>query len=332
MNPLKEIFKNKIKDIPVWFMRQAGRYLPEYRKIRKNNKNFIDFCLNINDAFKVTIQPLKRFNIDAAIVFSDILLILNATGQNVRFKEKEGPVLDDFNSKLFYQTTKKQITNKLNNVYSIIKKTKKNLPNNKSLIGFAGAPWTLYVYLKNRRSPKNTFNIKSLKGDYKIFEKLSDLIVYHCENQIKAGADIIQIFDSWAGLIPEKEFKYIGIDINRTIIKKLKKSNPKTPIIYFPKGVGQKINLFAEEVKPDGLSIDHEINLHDLNIDKNIVYQGGLNPKYLLLDEKKMLKEAEKYLKFFQNKRYIFNLGHGILPNTDPDRVKKLVNFVKNYQ
>ena len=140
---------NKQKSFPIWFMRQAGRYLPEYQKIRKKNKNFINFCLNINDATKVSLQPINRFNLDAAIVFSDILLILNAVGQRVEFKEKTGPVLEKHNLNKFYKTTDKDFIKKLKNVYKIIKKIKKTLPKEKSLIGFAGAPWTLLYLNRN---------------------------------------------------------------------------------------------------------------------------------------------------------------------------------------
>ena len=153
---------NKNKNFPIWFMRQAGRYLPEYQKIRKKNKNFINFCLNINDATKVSLQPVDRFNLDAAIIFSDILLILNAVGQKVEFKEKIGPILENYNLNKFYKTSDKNFLKKLKNVYKILKRTKKTLPKEKSLIGFAGAPWTLLTYMINKGSPKKNKNLLSL--------------------------------------------------------------------------------------------------------------------------------------------------------------------------
>jgi uroporphyrinogen decarboxylase len=315
-------------------MRQAGRYLPEYQKIRKKNKNFIKFCLNINDATKVSLQPINRFNLDAAIVFSDILLILNASGQKVEFKEKTGPILENYNLNKFYKTKDKIFIKKLENVYKILKKIKKTLPKEKALIGFAGSPWTLLTYMINKGSPKK--NIKFLKNlkkkeVIKIIKKLEHLIYIHCKEQILAGADIIQLFDSWAGLIQKKNLKEFCINPNKNIVSKIKKNFPNNPIICFPKGINKNINNFIKEVKPHGISIDYDINLKKLNLNNDVVFQGGMNPKFLLGNNKRMFNEAKKYLNFFKNKPYIFNLGHGILPKTKPENVKRLVEFVRSY-
>ena len=325
---------NKKKNFPIWFMRQAGRYLPEYQKIRKKNKNFINFCLNINDATKVSLQPINRFNLDAAIVFSDILLILNASGQKVEFKEKTGPILENYNLNKFYKTKDKIFIKKLENVYKIIKKIKKTLPKEKSLIGFAGSPWTLLTYMINKGSPKK--NIKSLKNlkkkeVIKIIKRLEHLIYIHCKEQILAGADIIQLFDSWAGLIEKKNLKEFCINPNKNIVNKIKKNFPNNPVICFPKGINKNINNFIKEVNPHGISIDYDINLKNLNLNNDVVFQGGMNPKFLLGNNKRMFEEAKKYLDFFKNKPYIFNLGHGILPKTKPENVKRLVEFVRSY-
>jgi uroporphyrinogen decarboxylase len=325
---------NKKKNFPIWFMRQAGRYLPEYQKIRKKNKNFINFCLNINDATKVSLQPINRFDLDAAIIFSDILLILDAVGQKVEFKEKIGPILKNYNLNKFYETNDKIFIKKLKNVYKILKKIKKTLPKEKSLIGFAGSPWTLLTYMINKGSPKK--NIKFLKNlkkkeVIKIIKRLEHLIYIHCKEQILAGADIIQLFDSWAGLIEKKNLKEFCINPNKNIVNKIKKNFPNNPVICFPKGINQNINNFIKEVNPHGISIDYDINLKNLNLNNDVVYQGGMNPKFLLGSNKRMLKEAKKYLDFFKNKPYIFNLGHGILPKTKPENVKRLVEFVRSY-
>jgi uroporphyrinogen decarboxylase len=315
-------------------MRQAGRYLPEYQKIRRKNKNFINFCLNINDATKVSLQPINRFNLDAAIVFSDILLILNACGQKVEFKEKIGPILENYNLNKFYKTKDKIFIKKLENVYKILKKIKKTLPKEKALIGFAGSPWTLLTYMINKGSPKK--NIKSLKNlkkkeTIKIIKRLEHLIYIHCKEQILAGADIIQLFDSWAGLIEKKNLKEFCINPNKNIVSKIKKNFPNKPIICFPKGINRNINDFIKDVKPHGISIDYDINLKKLNLNNDVVFQGGMNPKFLLGNNKRMFNEAKKYLNFFKNKPYIFNLGHGILPKTKPENVKRLVEFVRSY-
>jgi uroporphyrinogen decarboxylase len=325
---------NKQINFSIWFMRQAGRYLPEYQKIRRRNKNFINFCLNINDATKVSLQPINRFDLDAAIVFSDILLILNASGQKVEFKEKTGPILENYNLNKFYKTKDKIFIKKLENVYKILKKIKKKLPKEKALIGFAGSPWTLLTYMINKRSPKK--NIKFLKNlkkkeVIKIIKRLEHLIYIHCKEQILAGADIIQLFDSWAGLIEKKNLKEFCINPNKNIVNKIKKNFPNNPIICFPKGINKNINNFIKEVKPHGISIDYDINLKKLNLNNDVVFQGGMNPKFLLGNNKRMFNEAKKYLNFFKNKPYIFNLGHGILPKTKPENVKRLVEFVRGY-
>jgi uroporphyrinogen decarboxylase len=333
-NSLQYSLLNKQKNLQIWFMRQAGRYLPEYQKIRKKNKNFINFCLSINDATKVSLQPINRFNLDAAIVFSDILLILNASGQKVEFKEKTGPILENCNLNKFYKTKDKIFIKKLENVYRILKKIKKALPKEKALIGFAGSPWTLLTYMINKGSPKK--NIKFLKNlkkkeIIKIIKRLEHLIYIHCKEQILAGADIIQLFDSWAGLIEKKNLKKFCINPNKNIVSKIKKNFPNNPVICFPKGINQNINNFIKEVKPHGISIDYDINLKKLNLNNDVVFQGGMNPKFLLGNNKRMFKEAKKYLNFFKNKPYIFNLGHGILPKTKPENVKRLVEFVRSY-
>jgi uroporphyrinogen decarboxylase len=325
---------NKQKNFPVWFMRQAGRYLPEYQRIRKKNKNFINFCLNINDATKVSLQPINKFDLDAAIVFSDILLILNAVGQKVEFKEKIGPILKNYNLNKFYKTNDKIFIKKLKNVYKILKKIRKTLPKEKSLIGFAGSPWTLLTYMINKGSPKK--NIKFLenlkkKEVIKIIKRLEHLIYIHCKEQILAGADTIQLFDSWAGLIEKKNLKEFCINPNKNIVNKIKKNFPNNPVICFPKGINQNINNFIKEVNPHGISIDYDINLKNLNLNNDVVFQGGMNPKFLLGNNKRMFEEAKKYLDFFKNKPYIFNLGHGILPKTKPEKVKRLVEFVRSY-
>ena len=334
ISSLKYSLLNKQKNFPIWFMRQAGRYLPEYKKIRKKNKNFINFCLNINDATKVSLQPIDRFDLDAAIVFSDILLILNAVGQKVEFKEKIGPILKNYNKNQFYKTKDKVFIKKLKNVYKILKKIKNKLPKEKSLIGFAGSPWTLLMYMINKGSPKKNGDfLKNIekKEIIKIIKRLEHLIYIHCKEQILAGADIIQLFDSWAGLINKKNLKEYCINPNKNIVNRIKKNFPQNPVICFPKGINKNINNFIKEVKPHGISIDYDVNLNNLDLNNDVVFQGGMDPKFLLGNNKRMFEEAKKYLDFFKNKPYIFNLGHGILPKTKPENIKKLVEFVRSY-
>jgi uroporphyrinogen decarboxylase len=333
-NSLQKSLILKKKNLPIWFMRQAGRYLPEYQIIRKKNKNFINFCLNIKAATKVSLQPIERYNLDAAIVFSDILLILKAAGQNIKFKENIGPVLENYKPEVFYNLSIEDFIKKLKNVYKIIKNIRKKLPKEKSLIGFAGAPWTLLVYMINKSSPKgNRKLLVNLKKEeiLKILKRLENLVYIHCKEQIRAGADVIQLFDSWAGLIDKKNLKQFCINPNKNIVKKIKKEFPSKGVVCFPKGINKNINIFIKEVGPDGINLDYDINLNDLNLNNNVVFQGGLNPKFLLGSQQRMFKEVKKYLDFFKNRLYIFNLGHGILPQTKPGNVKKLVEFVRGY-
>ena len=186
----------------------------------------------------------------------------------------------------------------------------------------------------NKGSPKK--NIKFLKNlkkkeVIKIIKRLEHLIYIHCKQQILAGADIIQLFDSWAGLIEKKNLKEYCINPNKNIVNKIKKDFPNNPVICFPKGINKNINKFIKEVKPHGISIDYDVSLKSLNLNNDVVFQGGMNPKFLLGNNKRMFKEAKKYLDFFKNKPYIFNLGHGILPQTKPENVKRLVEFVRSY-
>ena len=186
----------------------------------------------------------------------------------------------------------------------------------------------------NKGSPKK--NIKFLKNlkkkeVIKIIKRLEHLIYIHCKEQILAGADIIQLFDSWAGLIEKKNLKEFCINPNKNIVNKIKENFPNNPVICFPKGINKNINNFIKEVNPHGISIDYDINLKSLNLNNDVVFQGGMNPKFLLGNNKRMFEEAKKYLDFFKNKPYIFNLGHGILPKTKPENVKRLVEFVRSY-
>ena len=264
---MSELFKKSLnKENPLWLMRQAGRYLPEYQKVRKKQKNFINFCLNVNAATKVTLQPIQRYDLDAAIIFSDILVIPYALGQQVDFKKNEGPILGDFKLSTFKKTQEKEFIKKLKNVYLAIKKTRKLLNKKKSLIGFAGSPWTILVYVLNKKSPKKSQvykeilkNTKQTKELLKIIEKF---IYIHIEQQIKAGADTIQLFDSWAGLLEKKHYDFFCFQPTKRIIKKIKKKYPRVPIICFPKGIGKKVVEFCNVVKPDGLSIDSKIDVN----------------------------------------------------------------------
>ena len=325
--------KDSKNTVPIWLMRQAGRYLPEYKKIRSKNEDFINFCLNIKDSSEVTLQPLERFNLDAAIIFSDILLINYAAGQDVKFKENVGPVLQKLDNKAFLAMEKDDFINKLSNCYKSMRNVRNLLHKDKTLIGFAGSPWTVLVYALNLKSPKNEFNL-NCKEDVilELLNKFINLISWHCIEQIKNGADVIQLFDSWAGIIEKEKLNLFCENPNKRIIENIKKIYPYVPVICFPRNIKGNVSSFVANVKPDGISLDFNTDISKLDIDSNVVYQGGMRPDLLTIDdESEIINEAKKYLDFFKDKRYIFNLGHGVLPNTKIKSVEKLVNFVKNY-
>ena len=328
---LKCLINKDSSCVPVWFMRQAGRYLPEFRKIRSKNPDFLKLCLNSSLASEITLQPLKRFNLDAAIIFSDILVVPYALGQSIEFREKKGPWNSNFNIKKFLEVKEKDFLSILNPTYQAIKKTKSIIEKNKSLIAFVGAPWTLIIYLYNLKEQKNIgdqITIKNKEEIKLVIDKLEEFLKIHITHQIKAGADIIQIFDSWAGMIKAENLNEYCYQPNKNLVKFCKQNN--IPTICFPKGLKQNYKEFVEKVGPDAISIDSDIDpLWAKNNLNNICIQGGMKPEILFEGEKKIMNEIDKYLEIFKNDPYIFNLGHGILPSTDPAIIKKIVDKVK---
>ncbi len=317
---------------PIWFMRQAGRYLPEFRKIRQHNQDFIKLCLNDVLCEEITLQPIKRFDLDAAIIFSDILIVPFAMGQSIDFKNQNGPKLSKFNLKKFMKTNKEEYLKILNPVYFAISKTRKNLDKNKSLICFVGSPWTVLTYMFNLNRNKfdnSDFNKSISQNDLNmIIEKLTDFLKHHIKKQIEAGADVVQIFDSWSGLLNQTNLEKYCYQPNKSLVDFCKKIN--VPSICFPKGIKENYKQFLDFVKPNGLNIDYNIDpLWAKQNLKNVCIQGGLNPSILLENDEKTLSEVEKYLKIFEDLPYIFNLGHGILPETNPLTIKKIVDRVR---
>jgi len=331
MTPIQScIVKKKTNINPIWFMRQAGRYLPEFREIRKNNPNFIKLCLNKNITPEITLQPLKRFKLDAAIIFSDILMLPYGLGQEVEFKKNYGPSLEDLDLKSLLDVKDKDFSNKLKPVYEAINIVSKNkLLNEKDLLGFIGAPWTIFVYMLNKKSPKLAKDLKNSifnKIQDKDMQKLLLIIVkflkIHIKNQVESGATIIQIFDSWAGLLEEESYEdYI---YNPTIELVNYTKTLGVPVICFPRNI-KNYKKFCEVVNPSAVNIDYEVDPKIILKEIKIPIQGGLDPKILLGDKDQLKKEANKYLEIFKDHPYIFNLGHGVLPETDPNMVDYLI-------
>ena len=333
MSLIKEVIVNKSTDKkPVWIMRQAGRYLPEFREIRKRNTDFIKLCLNPDLSSEITLQPLKRFELDAAIIFSDILMIPHGLNQKVEFKKNFGPLLGEFVIDEIFKLTENDFIENVKPVYEAINLVQNNiLTKNKSTIGFVGAPWTLLVYMINKQSPKKNlvndfFKDKSLiNNTLKVLEKFTKI---HIKNQIDNGAEIIQIFDSWAGLLNEKDFPKFLYNPTLPLVEYTKSLN--TPVICFPRGIKDYKN-YCDIVQPSAVCIDYEIDPVQISKDIKIPIQGGMDPKVLLTDIDNLKKQTRKYLDIFKDHPYIFNLGHGILPETDPKIVEYLVKMVKDY-
>ena len=297
------IEEKKTSYIPIWFMRQAGRYLPEFKEIRKKNINFIKLCLDPNLIAEITLQPLKRFDLDAAIIFSDILMIPYSLGQKVEFKKGAGPVLGDIELDNIINTDPTDFIKRLLPVYKGIEKVKDNLKG-KSLVGFAGAPWTLLLYMLNKESPKNNFNFDKINKNKflinKLLKKIEEMICLHVDKQIEAGANIIQIFDSWAGLLPKNELPNYCYIPTLKVVQHIK--SKKIPVICFPKGIGENYVDFCLTVKPDCISIDYEVDPKWIKEKLNgIPIQGGLDPKILLEDNNNIPTARNRFLRELKN-------------------------------
>tara|TARA_B100000902_G_scaffold378556_1_gene411917 strand:- start:296 stop:1297 length:1002 start_codon:yes stop_codon:yes gene_type:complete len=333
MSPIKKvIINNETNFNPIWIMRQAGRYLPEFREIRKQNTDFIKLCLNPNLSTEITLQPLKRYDLDAAIIFSDILMIPYGLNQKVEFKKNLGPILGELDLKKVSKLDEIDFVEKIYPIYKAINMVSRNdLTKNKSTIGFVGAPWTLLVYMINKQSPKIKLKDNFFKDNFlinRILIILEKFLKIHIKNQIDSGAEIIQIFDSWAGLLEEKDLpNYVYIPTLNLVeyVKSL-----KIPVICFPRGIKNYKN-YCEIVKPDAICIDYEVDPLKIRKEIKIPVQGGIDPKALLTDKENLKKEAKKYLDIFKDHPYIFNLGHGVLPETDPNMMDYLVKLVKDY-
>jgi uroporphyrinogen decarboxylase len=336
---LKALNKEKLSTPPIWYMRQAGRYMPEYRAVRKKFKNFLDMCKNPEVCCELALQPINAFNLDAAILFSDILTIPDALGLGVKFLEGEGPVFDN------PIKISKDVINlpdfepdNLSYVYKAVSNIKNALPKNIPLIGFSGSPWTLAAYSIEGRSSKNfeyTKNfIRNNEEEAHIFlQKLTDACFIYLKKQVEAGADVIQIFDSWANLLSKKDYETYSLNYIRSLISKLKEDQvtASIPIILFAREPEISCNHMVK-VQADCLSLywkTKDIDLAFLN--GKVALQGNLNPEILLQEDNVIKNEADRILKQFKNyDGYVFNLGHGITPNIDPGKIKLLTDHIRS--
>jgi uroporphyrinogen decarboxylase len=333
MTPIKEVINNKKTNInPIWIMRQAGRYLPEFREIRKKNPDFVKLCLNKKLSSEITLQPLKRFEFDAAIIFSDILMLPYGLGQKVEFKKNFGPLLGKLNLNEILKLNEVDFIKNIYQVYEALKLVSSNkIVKNKDTIGFVGAPWTLLVYMINKQSPKLKL-IDNFFSDEKVIREvlniLDKFLKIHIKYQVDNGAQVIQIFDSWAGLLKESDFSKYIYNPTSSLVEFTKSLN--VPVICFPRGI-KNYKDYCEIIKPDTICIDYEVDPLTIRNEINIPVQGGMDPKILLTDKETIKKEAKRYLDIFKDHPYIFNLGHGVLPETETNMMEYLVKTVKDY-
>jgi len=322
---------------PMWFMRQAGRYLPEYRAVRAKAGSFLDLCFNPELASEVTLQPVRRYDLDAAILFSDILVIPHALGQKLSFVEGEGPRLEPAITKAGLDRLRgRNVLEELAPIFETVVKTRAELAENKALIGFAGAPWTVATYMLAGGPSKDPAALRSLYYDDPDFitgliDIIIDASVDYLIAQVDAGADALQLFDTWAGGLTPALTETLSVIPMRRIAEGVKKARPGTPVIFFPKSVGALAERYAQEPACDAIGIDFSQDplWARAHLSGHTVVQGGLDPLLTVHGGAAMETAAGELLRAFDGAPYIFNLGHGFTPETPPEKVAALVNYVR---
>jgi uroporphyrinogen decarboxylase len=321
---------------PVWLMRQAGRYLPEYREIRANAGSFLDLCYDPEKAAEVTLQPVRRYAMDAAILFSDILVVPDAMGQDVAFREGEGPVLEPVRDAAGVEALDPMgVAGRLAPVYATVERVAAALPGDVTLIGFAGAPWTVATYMVEGGSSKDFREVKGLAyRDDGVFAELIDRLVTatvaHLLAQIDAGAEVIQVFDTWAGILPETAFERWCVQPTKTIVAAVREKAPGVPVIGFPRGAAFNTERYIAETGIDGVGLDTAVPLDvAARLQSRCAVQGNLDPILLVEGGAPMETAARSILGALKGGPFIFNLGHGVLPQTPPEHVAQLLQVVR---
>ena len=337
---LETLKGNPDNQVPFWFMRQAGRYLPEYREIRAKCPSFMDFCYTPDKAAEVTLQPIRRYGMDGAILFADILVVPDGLGQKVWFETGKGPQLEAIEDAVSLAALSlDKFHDRVGSVYETLNRLSVDLPKDTTLIGFAGAPWTVATYMLEGQGSKD--HAKAKRFGYMhpdLFTKLIDILVestaQYLIRQIDAGADVVQIFDSWAGSLSETGFKRWVIAPTKKIVAKVKAAHPNTPIIGFPRLAGASIIDYIAETGIDGVSLDTGVPVKWAadNVQSKMCVQGNLDPQLVVAGGAEMLEEAERILTGFKDGAHIFNLGHGFTPETPPENVAKLSEFIQNFR
>ena len=332
-----DVFADKIvSPPPIWMMRQAGRYLPEYRAVREQAGDFLSLCLNPDLATEVTLQPIRRYGFDAAILFADILLIPHAMGQPLAYKEGEGPVLEPVRTLEAVEALTPAIGETLAPVYQTVRQLRGALPADVALIGFAGAPWTVAAYMVEGRGGKGfttarRWAMTDPKDFGTLITRVTDATIDYLCAQIEAGANVIQIFDSWAGLLPASLFAPWVVEPTAAIVEAIKTRYPQVAVIGFPRGAGSNIRVYCEETGVDGLSLDESVDpvWAIENVPQSVVLQGNMDPQFVVAGGAAMREEAGRLLAAFSKRPYIFNLGHGLVPETPPEHVAELVSLLR---
>ncbi len=337
---LKGFLGEKTDRVPLWLMRQAGRYLPEYMELRKDAGSFLNLVYNPSKAAEVTVQPVRRFGMDGAILFSDILVIPQALGQNLEFETGEGPKLGKLN---INELDIDDIDNVLNPIYETVRLTlekleKENLSDT-TMIGFAGAPWTVCCYMVEGKGSRDFVNTKIFAyKNPEQFQKLIDIVtnatIHYLKKQIEAGVEAVKIFDSWAGMADEYLFEKYVIRPTKKICYSLKKEYPNVPIIGFPRGACVNNIDYVRETDINVLAIDQSlpVKFAKENLSNKVILQGNMDPALLMAGGDMMEKSVKYILDSFSDNPFIFNLGHGIIKETNPDNVARIVNLVHSYE
>ena len=318
-------------------MRQAGRYLPEYRALRAKSGTFLDLCLDPVKAAEVTLQPIRRFGFDAAIVFSDILVVPYAMGRSVAFVAGEGPKLEPIDTAGIDALEMGTVNDRLEPLYETLGRVRGSLPDETALIGFVGAPWTIATYMvaghgTPDQKPARLLAATDPKSFQTLIDRLSDALVESLVGQLKAGADVVKIFDSWAGILNEADFKRWCIAPTASIVRRVREQIPRARIIGFPKGAGYRLERYCRETGVDGVGIDWTVPLYVARerLQPMTAVEGNLDPLVLVAGGGQLDHEIDIIISDLGSGRFIFNLGHGVVPETPLDHVARLVERVRS--
>ena len=322
---------------PIWMMRQAGRYLPEYRATRAQAGDFLSLCYNSELAAEVTLQPIRRYGFDAAILFSDILVVPDALGQKVEFVEGEGPKLEPVrNGAEAAKLSGNWMHQRLEPVYEAVGRIRGALPHDVALIGFAGAPWTVATYMVEGGSSKDFAHIKSFAyGDPEGFQEMINLVADNTADylaaQVESGAETVQIFDSWAGVLPDDQFRRWIIEPTKRLVARFRASHPDVPVIGFPRGAGLMYPEYIEATGVTAVGLDTTMPLawaRD-NLQTRCPVQGNLDPQILLAGGDALDAAVDRIVETLGEGAFVFNLGHGIVKETPPENVERLMNRLR---